>query len=178
GELFDPLNPVNKSPHNTGVKSLPKAEPALIWYPQTTSEEFPLMGSGSNSAVGGPIFRQSDFDNPARSFPVYYEGKWFITDWTRGWVMLVSFDGEGKLVSMEEFLPGLKLNGPIDMKFGPEGDLYILEYGRGPYKLNQEARLSRIKYNAGNRDPLPIISADRTAGSAPLTLNLSSEGKI
>ena len=177
-ELFDPLYPVNKSPNNTGVENLPKAEPALIWYPQTISEGFPLMGSGSNSAVGGPIYRQGDFDNPARPFPPYYEGKWFITDWTRGWIMLVSIDREGNFVSMEEFLPDLKLNGPIDMKFGPEGDLYILEYGRGPYKLNQEARLSRIKFNAGNRSPNPNISVDKTAGAAPLTLSLSSEGTI
>ena len=178
GERFDPLNPINDSPNNTGIKNLPRAEPALIWYPQTKSQEFPLMGSGSNSAAGGPIFRIADFDNPIRPFPSYYEGKWFITDWSRGWIMLVSMDSEGIFESMEEFLPNLKLNGPIDMKFGPDGDLFILEYGRGPYKLNPEARLTRLVFNAGNRRPIPNISVDRLAGAAPLTIQLSSEGTI
>jgi cytochrome c len=75
-------------------------------------------------------------------------------------------------------LPELKLNGPIDMKFGPNGDLYVLEYGRGPYKLNPEASLSRIEFNSGNRNPIVTISSDKTAGAAPLTVNLSSEGTI
>jgi len=178
GKQFDPLNPVNNSTNNTGIKNLPKPEPALIWYPQTKSNEFPIMGSGSNSAVGGPIYRNEDFNNSLRPYPLYYEGKWFITDWTRGWIMVVSLSENGDFESMEQFLPELKLNGPIDMKFGPNGDLYILEYGRGPYKLNPEASLSRIEFNSGNRSPIVSISTDKTAGAAPFTVNLSSEGTI
>jgi len=178
GNPFDPQKPFNNSPNNSGIRELPEAEPSLIWYPQTKSEEFPLMGSGSNSAAGGPIFRIRDFKNPLRPFPQYYEGKWFITDWTRGWIMVVSLDNNGKFESMEQFLPELKLNGPIDMKFGPNGDLYVLEYGRGPYKLNPEASLSRIEFNSGNRNPIVTISSDKTAGAAPLTVNLSSVGTI
>lgn len=176
GKPFDPQKPVNNSPNNSGIRDLPKAESALIWYPQIKSDEFPLMGSGSNSAAGGPIFRIRDFKNPLRPFPQYYEGKWFITDWTRGWIMVVSLDKNGKFESMEQFLPELKLNGPIDMKFGPNGDLFVLEYGRGPYKLNPEASLSKIEYTAGNRAPIVNISSDKIAGAAPLTLILSSEG--
>lgn len=178
GKQFDPQNLINNSPNNTGIKNLPQARPALIWYPQTKSEEFPLMGSGSNSAVGGPILRRSNLNNPRRPFPEYYEGKWFITDWTRGWIMLISLDNDGDFVSMEQFLPELQLNGPIDMKFGLDGDLYILEYGRGPYKLNPEARLIRLEFNSGNRNPIPSMSADKVAGAAPLIVNFSSEGTI
>ena len=132
GEAFDPKNPFNNSPNNSGISELPKPVPAMIWYPQTKSDEFPLLGSGSNSAVGGPIFRKQDFSEPLRLFPEYFEGKWFITDWTRGWIMVVTLDDNGDFKSMEQFIPDLKLSGPIDMKFGPNGDLYILEYGRGP----------------------------------------------
>jgi cytochrome c len=33
GEKFDPAKPVNNSPNNTGVKELPSAQPAFIYYP-------------------------------------------------------------------------------------------------------------------------------------------------
>ncbi|PXX23713.1 PQQ-dependent sugar dehydrogenase [Arenibacter sp. ARW7G5Y1] len=173
---YDPDSPINNSPHNTGLTNLPPTTPAFIWYPQSQAIDFPLLGSGSNSAVGGPIYRQSDFQSSQRAFPEYYEGKWFITDWTRGWIMVVTMDENGDFESMEEFFPGINLVGPIDMDFGPEGDLYILEYGRGPYRRNQEARLIKIKYNEGNRKPHAIASALEKAGTIPFKVKLSSEG--
>ncbi|HUH47060.1 MAG TPA: PQQ-dependent sugar dehydrogenase, partial [Arenibacter sp.] len=173
---FDPFSPINNSPNNTGLAELPPATPAFIWYPQSQAIDFPLLGSGSNSAVGGPIYRRSDFEDPLRAFPGYYEGKWFITDWTRGWIMVVTMDENGDFESMEEFFPGINLVGPIDMDFGPDGDLYILEYGRGPYRRNQEARLIKIKYNEGNRRPHVMASASRNAGSVPFNTRLSTEG--
>lgn len=178
GKRFDPNQPVNHSPNNTGLTDLPPAQPAFIWYPQSEAVDFPLLGSGSNSAVGGPIYHQSDFRSPARPFPAYYEGKWFITDWTRGWIMAVTIGEDGKFVSMEQFLPELKLEGPIDMHFGPDGDLYVLEYGRGPYERNREASLLRIEYNKGNRSPVVKVSADKLSGAVPLKVNLSSTGTM
>lgn len=176
GRKFNPAHPVNDSPNNTGLIDLPPAQPAFIWYPQSKAVEFPLLGSGSNSAGGGPIYHRSDFENPERPFPAYYEGKWFITDWVRGWIMAVSFDENGAFKSMEQFLPVLDLKGPIDMEFGPDGDLYLLEYGRGPYKRNAEAQLVRIEYNNGNRKPIVAVSADKEVGSVPLNVHLFSAG--
>lgn len=176
GKKFNPAHPVNDSPNNTGRADLPPAQPAFIWYPQSSAVDFPLLGSGSNSAVGGPIYHRSDFKNPERPFPIYYEGNWFITDWTRGWIMVVTLDESGAFKSMEQFLPELNLTGPIDMDFGPDGDLYLLEYGRGPYQYNPEAQLVRIEYNEGNRKPIVQVSANKTAGSVPLKVHLSSAG--
>jgi cytochrome c len=176
GPLFDPLHPVNTSPNNTGLKDLPPTTPAFIWYSKQQSKEFPLLESGGNSAVGGPIFHASDFSNAPRLFPSYYEGKWFITDWARGWINVVKIDDDGKYAGMERFLPNLRLHGPIDMKFGPNGDLYVLEYGNGYFKDNPDAELIRIEYNGGNRKPQVQAAVNKTAGAAPLTVALSSEG--
>lgn len=175
-EKFDPADPINDSHNNTGLEELPPALPAFIWYPQTTAEAFPIPGSGSNSALGGPVHRRADYNNPKRPFPLYYEGKWFITDWSRGWIMVITMDGDGNYKSMERFLPDLTLQGPNDMDFGPEGDLYVLEYGRGPYVGNPEAKLIRIEYNDGNRKPIVQATADKTAGSVPFEVQLSSAG--
>ncbi|HRN54906.1 MAG TPA: PQQ-dependent sugar dehydrogenase [Agriterribacter sp.] len=178
GERFDTAHPVNRSPNNTGLQQLPPSVPALIWYPQTFSETFPLLGSGSASAMGGPVYRRQNLTDPQRPFPSYYEGKWFITDWSRGWIMAVSMDENGNYQSMEPFLPGLRINGPNDMDFGPDGDLYVLQYGRGPYVKNEDAMLFKIAYNAGNRPPLVKISTDKKAGAVPLRVHLSSDGTI
>jgi cytochrome c len=176
GPLFDPEHPVNTSPNNTGLTDLPPTTAPFLWYSKQQSKEFPLLGSGGNSAVGGPIFHAVDFSNAPQLYPSYYEGKWFITDWVRGWINVVTIDNDGKYVSMERFLPDLKLRGPIDMKFGPNGDLYVLEYGNGYFKDNPEAELIRIEYNGGNRKPQVQAAANKTAGAAPLTVALSSSG--
>ncbi|WP_166664873.1 PQQ-dependent sugar dehydrogenase [Pedobacter metabolipauper] len=176
GELYDPLKPLNKSPNNTGQQMLPPAIGAMIWYPYVISPEFPEMGSGGRSAVGGPVFHKSDFKNGARVFPAYYEGKWLITDWVRGWILSVTLDELGNYKSMERFLPDLKLYGAIDMKFGPDGSLYVLEYGNGYFKDNPEAELIRIEFNGGNRKPAVQVAASKTAGALPLKVNLSSAG--
>jgi cytochrome c len=178
GKQYESSQPMNDSPNNSGAVELPPSQPAFIWYPQSPAVDFPLLGSGSNSAVGGPIYHRSDFDDPERPFPEYYEGKWLITDWTRGWIMAVTMDENGNFASMEQFLPKMELRGPIDMDFGPEGDLYLLEYGRGPYQRNPEAQLVKIVYNEGNRQPIAEITADKTVGAVPLKVRLSSEGTI
>ena len=42
-----------------------------------------------------------DFKNAKRAFPDYYDGKLFIYEWMRGWIMAVTMDKEGNYVSME-----------------------------------------------------------------------------
>jgi len=71
GPKFNPAAPVNESPNNTGLRELPPATKAMIWYPYGTSEEFPLVGSSGRSATGGPVFHRSDFPNANRAFPSY-----------------------------------------------------------------------------------------------------------
>lgn len=176
GPYWDPLKPVNNSPNNTGMNLLPPVVNPFIWYPYAVSEQFPEMSSGGRSAVGGPIFHQADFKNAKSLFPAYYEGKWLITDWVRGWILAVTFDSEGKYVSMERFLPNLTLHGPIDMKFGPDGSLYIIEYGNGYFKDLPEAELIKIEFNGGNRKPVVQVAANKVAGPLPLKVQLSSEG--
>ncbi|MEO6686002.1 MAG: ThuA domain-containing protein, partial [Dyadobacter sp.] len=42
-EKWDANAPSNTSPNNTGLKVLPPAEKAFIWYPYAVSKEFPLV---------------------------------------------------------------------------------------------------------------------------------------
>lgn len=172
----DPKHPVNNSPNNTGLTELPPVAPSFIYYPYGFSEEFPLVGTGSRSATGGPIYHQSDFKGAKRPWPAYYEGKWLATDFSRGWIMAITMDAEGNYKSMERVLPSYHPVEPIDMKFGPDGDLYVLEYGSNWFRKSDNARLVRIEYNGGNRKPLVKASASKNGGAVPLTLSLSADG--
>ncbi len=178
GEKYDPAKPLNTSPNNTGLTELPPANPAFIWYPYAESEDFPLVGSGSRNAMAGPVFYSEDFKNAERPFPNYYNGKLFIYDWMRGWIMAVTMDKEGHYESMEPFMGSYKFSNPIDMEFSKNGDLYMLEYGTAWFTGNPDARLVRIEYTAGNRKPAVRMAADKAQGAAPLTTHFSSAGTI
>lgn len=176
--VFDPLNSINDSPNNTGLKQLPPAQKAFIWYPYGISEEFPLVGSSGRSATGGPVFRKSDFPIGKRVFPSYYEGKWLITEFMRGWIMAVTMDENGNYKSMERFMPNTDFGSAIDMDFAPDGDLYVLEYGSAWFKGNDNARLVKVEYNGGNRMPKVVALADNLTGAVPLKVNFSSKGTM
>lgn len=173
---FDPAKPINDSPNNTGLRELPPAQKAFIWYPYANSPEFPLVGSSGRSATGGPIFRKADFKNAPRPFPDYYEGKWLAVDFMRGWIMAITMDDKGDYKSMERFMPSENFSSAIDMDFSPDGDLYVLEYGSAWFRGNDNARLVKVEYNAGNRPPIVQASADRKAGAIPFKVAFSSEG--
>lgn len=180
GEYGKPYNPdssYNDSPNNTGLKILPPAQQSLIAYPYRVSEEWPILGSAARSAVGGPIFRTTDFSEDAeRVFPAYFEGKWFITDYVRNWIMVAEMDEErSRVLSLERFLPAEMLthSQPLDMDFSPNGDLYLVEYGIGG-----QGKISRIEYNSGNRVPIAKATSSAFDGKIPLELILSSEGSL
>ncbi|MGZ3566998.1 MAG: ThuA domain-containing protein, partial [Gemmatimonadaceae bacterium] len=178
GEKFDPAHPVNRSPNNTGLTDLPPARGAYIWYPYAPSPEFPIVGSGGRAAAAGPVFHRDDFRNAARPFPAYYEGKLFIYEFMRHWIMAVSMDPKGDLVSIERFMPSAKFSAPIEMEFGPSGDMYVLEYGTAWFQGNPDARLVRVEYNAGNRKPIVAVAVDRPTGALPMRVQLSSAGTM
>jgi cytochrome c len=173
---FDPARPMNRSPNNTGLNELPPAQKAFIWYPYGPSAEFPLLGDGGRTAMAGPVYYRDDFRNATRPFPEYYDRKLFIYEWMRGWIIAVTMGANGDYASMERFMASHKFANPMDMEFAPSGDLYLLEYGTRWFQGNEDARLVRIEYNAGNRPPVVAAAVDKPAGSTPLRVALSSAG--
>jgi cytochrome c len=172
----DPKRPTNTSVNNTGLRELPPAQPSFIEYPYSVSPQFPEFGAGARSAVGGPIYRAADFRNAVRRFPAYYEGKWFIADFVRNWIFTVAMDQTGNLQSIERFLPSYKPVEIIDLKFGPEGDLYLLEYGSTWFNKSPDSQLVRIEYNGSNRAPVVQLTSDRPGAALPARIAFSSAG--
>jgi cytochrome c len=141
GEWFDPAAPVNNSRNNTGLKNLPPAQPSMLWYPYSPSYEYPQLGSGGRSAMAGPVYH-------SKVYPKYYQDKLFIYDWMRGWIKAVTFDRNHNFYKLEPFMPHTSFNAPIDMEVGPDGKIYVLEYGKGWYSKNPDAALSCIDFDS------------------------------
>jgi cytochrome c len=170
---FDPRSPRNTSPNNTGITDLPPALPALIWYSTTPSREFPSLGSGGRSILAGPVYHYDSANPSAIKLPEAFDGRLFIYDWMRNWIQTARLGSPGPEV--ERFLPDLNLRRPIDMKIGPDGALYLIEYGDQWWE-NKDSRVSRIVYRRGNRPPAARFTASDTAGRAPLALTFDAAG--
>lgn len=176
GKLYNPLKPVNNSPRNTGAHELPPAQGALLWYPYGASQEFPDLGKGGRAALAAGVFNSDEYKEAKLPYPAHYDGKLFITDFMRNWVKVVSFDSLNRVKSIEPFAPNIDYAAPIDAKFGPDGNLYVLEYGKAWFKGNPEAALSKIEYvGAGNRPPVAVITLPKHQGAAPFSGSLSAE---
>jgi cytochrome c len=180
GPAFDANKPINDSPHNTGLQTLPPAQKAFIYYPYADSPEFgDIVGKGARNAMAGPVYYFDDFAADSKvKFPRYYDGKFFAYDWMRDWINPVTMTSEGDFVSMERFMPKSIFNHPIDMQFANNGALYVLEYGNNWFAQNDDARLSVITFEAGNRKPLAVANIDKKAGASPLKATFSANGSM
>lgn len=178
GSAFDPAAPLNDSKLNTGAKQLPPAQPAMIYYPYAVSQEFPSLGEGGRNAMAGPVYYSDDYGDSEVKLPDYYDGKFLFYDWMRDYIMAATLDETGFVTDFERFLPGKDLHHPIDMLFGPDGSLYVIEYGSKWFSRNGDARLLRIRYNGGNRPPVPEVQLVADIGASPFQLSADASGSI
>ncbi|MDB2607082.1 ThuA domain-containing protein [Zobellia sp.] len=177
GITFDPNKPINNSRNNTGLRELPPAKEAYMYYPYGESHEFPEVGTGGRNAMAGPTYYSDLYPNGG-SLPDYFNGKTIIYDWMRGWMKAVSFYEDGTFKKMEPFASDIKVNSLIDMEMGPNGRVYLLEYGSGWFSKNINSSLSYIEYNAGNRPPIiDDLIVDHTSGKLPLSITATVEAR-
>ena len=178
GIVFDPAAPVNESKFNTGARVLPPAQPAMIYYPYAVSEEFPQLGTGGRNAMAGPVFYHDDYNDSGYRFPEHYDGKFFFYDWMRDYIMAADLDETGYVTEFEPFLPTQDLRHPMDMVFSPDGELFILEYGRKWFARNSDARLMRIRFNSGNRPPVPAMELAHKIGATPFKIQADASASL
>lgn len=176
GDNFDCDNPVNTSINNTGATNLPPASPAWIWYHDGVTDAFPAMGTGSGrTAMAGGVYQYDESSTSEVKFPEYYHDSIFIYEWSRNWIKEIKVDDAGNIVSINPFLDSLELNRPIDMDFGSDGALYVIEWGTGFGGNNADSRIIKISFKSGNRSPNAIATADPISGTLPLTVNFDAQ---
>ncbi len=177
GEPFDAARPINQSRNNTGLEQLPPAQPAFIWYPYAPSKDFPEVGTGGRNAMAGPVYYVDDYPKKTR-YPDYFDKKLFIYEWMRDWMKVVTMLPHGYFDKMDPFMEHTPNKAAIDMEVGPDGRLYLLEYGKGWFSKNTDAGISRIDYISGNRPPkVDSLVVDKESGTLPLTISASVKAK-
>ena len=173
GAAFDCAAPKNESPHNTGLVDLPPVQPAWIPYDNNSVPEF---GSGSESPMGGPVYHFDPNLESATKFPEYYDGKNFAYEWGRGWIKTIEVGANGERGAIEPFFDSMALSWPMNIEFGPDGSLYVLDYGDTWFGGSDASAIYRIDYTKGNRTPQVTLKADKTSGQEPLTVNFDPAG--
>ncbi|MEV4758626.1 carbohydrate-binding protein [Micromonospora sp. NPDC049559] len=169
GPQYNCAAPVNNSFRNTGLTNLPPAKPSWIRYGGTAGSP-PEFGSGSESPMGGPVYRYDAALNSAVKFPADLNGHFFAGEYGRRWIKAIDVNADGS--------PGAIANFPwtgtqvMDLAFGPDGALYVLDYGTG----SNNSGVYRIEYKPGAKAPTAVATANRTSGAAPLTVQFSSAG--
>ncbi len=180
GNYFDPNNLINNSPNNTGTSLLPPAIPAWLYYPYDFFSERPEFESaGGRAAAAGDYCYFDPNSNNGIGFPEYYDNSLFIMEWARSWIREVRFDESGNLLQINKFLPDLELNSPIDMHFGPDGAMYLVEWGTGFTNANPDARILKISFKGkkgnNNNAPQAKISVSIDNGFAPLSVDFTGD---
>ncbi|NOU72264.1 carbohydrate-binding protein, partial [Paenibacillus sp. LMG 31458] len=138
---------------------------AIAFYPYADKAPW---GSGGRTAEAGPVYT---YTGP-NAIPGL-QGKFLAYDFSRNWVKAVTTDDNGEITKIDDFLSGLKA--PIDMKLGPDGALYIVEFGTswGP---DENESISKIFYGRMDRKPVVKAKVDSTNGSTPLTVYFDTTG--
>lgn len=182
GDYFDCDAPVNDSPRNTGLTELPPARSADLWYGYKRSSVPEMIPQGGGLApMGGPVY---DYDPELVSdtkFPASYDGKPFFYEWARNKMYSIQLTDEAadpgaRVEKVNPFLPQEQFLAPIDSRFGPDGSLYVLDWGGGFGRDNPNSGLHRIDYIQGSRSPIAKISVDRDSGQAPLEVAFDGSG--
>nr|WP_152992321.1 ThuA domain-containing protein [Nonomuraea pusilla] len=176
GSAFNCAAPVNDSPNNTGLTNLPAAIPATVWYHYSTdAQNFPELNGGAPMA--GPVYRYDPNLQSDVKWPGYWDGKAIFAEWNSSKMFSLQLNEDAtKLVKINQLFKSMSFKKPMHFRFGPDGALYLIEWGSGFGGDNADSGIYRIEYIKGNRPPIARASADKTDGPVPLEVKFSSEG--
>ncbi len=196
GKPFDPQHPLNDSVNNTGLRELPPAQPAMIWWPYKASKDFPELGEGGRTACAGPVFHYRPEFEKSDGFPKEFDGCLLFWDWQRPFIRWARLDRNGDFHGTEPFTGAVVtanqgdqlerakvavaagatlIQRPVDAVFAADGALYLMDYGE-TWGANPDAKLVRITYVRGDLPPVAKAAAAPAAGREPLKVTLSSAG--
>lgn len=142
---YDPARPINTSPNNTGIQELPPAQPAFIFYPAGPSTRFPVVKSGGRTAMAGPVYYFSKKMKSPHKLPQSFDHTLFIYEWSRNWIIAVHLNQDEKIEKMEPFCADMEFKRPMDMELGPDGCLYLIEWGTA-WGNNKDTKIIRLEY--------------------------------
>jgi len=108
-------------------------------------------------------------------FPAEYDGQFFAADFSRQKLWNIEINPDGSAGEVHEFPWGGTQ--PMDLEFGPDGALYVLDYGLSWFGGDLNSALYRIEYTGtSGHTPEAKLTASTTSGYRPLRVEFSAEG--
>jgi glucose/arabinose dehydrogenase/PKD repeat protein len=172
---------------NRPNSSIPTYNKADATYTQ------PYLQGGCQAVMDGPTYHYDRVNaNSGVAWPKYWDDKWFIGDNCQSVNRIAVTVDRNKVPaaeppafaeSLRAIIPGgggdAKLQSWMDAKFGPDGALYMLDYGSGFFTVDANQKLIKISYTGGAATPTPGAS-NVAVQNKPLTyaFNGSKSGGI
>ncbi len=141
----DPAAPTNTSKWNMGLGVLPPAIPAI--FPYTES-----------AAITGPLYRYDGDLTSAVKLPPHFTRKWFVTDWNNNQIRVFTLDSTGATITQNQrIFANHSFSGITDLKTGPDGALYAINYGNAYFTSGTTTSITKIAYMGNCRPTDPKL---------------------
>ncbi|HEY6891103.1 MAG TPA: ThuA domain-containing protein [Solirubrobacter sp.] len=164
--------------------------PCLAYYngsgATTCPRLFPELFTGGVAPHGAAKYHFDPANTNPKKFPPYYDNSMFLGEFGQDTLREVKLDSQGKVFKINQLLncgavqanrtQPFECDNPNDMQFGADGAFYLLTYGDGFFAANPDAGMYKWEYVKGQRAPSAVLTADKTDGPAPLTVQFSSAG--
>ncbi len=143
----------------------------------------PYLRGGGQAVMNGPTYHRDKVNtNSGVAWPAYWDDKWFIGDQSNSANRIaVTVDPAGVPTqqppvfaeTLRQILPSGtaddRLYSWMDAKFGPDGALYMLDYGTGFFTVQDNQKLIKVSYIGGAATPATVASSTAVQNK-PLTV--------
>lgn len=139
---------------------------------------FPLEALPGRTALVPTVYPviENASDRPF-AFPPEMQGKAIFAEWTRAMILAVGLSDAGEVTELRTLMPWERFIRPIDAAVGPDGALYVLEFGTGFFGDNDDAALTRVEHSAvGNLTPVATFTASGEEAPVGSTVQFSAAG--
>jgi cytochrome c len=149
----DPNAPTNTSKWNTGLTTLPPAR-------GRTKLPDAFLSKMRTAPISGPLYLYDGDSKSTVKLPPHFNRKWFVTDYTAGNLFIFDVDANGtQVTAYQPFLNGRIFKGPVDFRQGPDGALYIVNYGFENFATGNNTSIMKISYTGNCRPTVPKLEA-------------------
>lgn len=147
--------PLNASPMNTGVRQLPPAESAALWFASGAPTPTTLP---TNVAIGGDVYIYDRNLKSSVKFPPHFHHVWLMMQSINNQVSVYGIEVDSATVAvtgtparLDNALLDLNtaphnVRRPVQASYGPDGALYFLNYGGGDYNATANSGVLRVAY--------------------------------
>jgi hypothetical protein len=127
--------------------------------------------------MAGPFYQFDPILDSAIKLPEYLEGALIMYDWSRDRFWEVRMDENGDILKINRTFGTLAFSSPIDAKVGPDGAIYVIEWGTPKFgRNNANAKLVRVEFVGSLPALLGDYNKDDTVNAADYTVYRNALG--